>query len=74
MNVKTLSLRLLCLMLLAGMAGSAGACSWAGRTAGKAHAKIERQVDSVESSYHKGYEDEKNKSAPLGQPANEPQT
>lgn len=38
-------------------------CSWVGETAGKAHAKIERKTQSVESGYHRGYEEEKAKTA-----------
>lgn len=34
-------------------------CSWVGRTAGKASAKIERKADAVEQGYKEGYNEEK---------------
>lgn len=55
--------RILVFMLLAVLAlGTAGGCSWMGRTAGKAQAKVERKVDAVEQGYHQGYSEEKGKS------------
>lgn len=36
-------------------------CSWVGRTAGKASAKIERKVDAVQQGYKDGYNGEQNK-------------
>jgi hypothetical protein len=36
-------------------------CSWLGKTAGKAQAKIERKTDSVERGYEDGYKEEKAK-------------
>jgi PBP1b-binding outer membrane lipoprotein LpoB len=48
-------------ILLAVIAGSflLGGCSWVGRTAGKAQAKIERKAESLEQGYQDGYEQEK---------------
>lgn len=39
-------------------------CSWVGQTAGKAQAKIERKTQDLEQGYHRGYEQEKAKTAP----------
>lgn len=50
-------------LLLFGILGMIG-CHWVGRTAGKAQAKIERKVDSVERGYDEGYSQEKRKTAP----------
>ena len=36
-------------------------CSWVGRTAGKASAKIERKVDDVQQGYKDGYKEEQTK-------------
>ncbi len=36
-------------------------CGWVGRTAGKATAKIERKVGSVEQGYKEGYREERKK-------------
>lgn len=36
-------------------------CSWVGRTAGKASAKIERKVDDVQQGYKDGYKEEHTK-------------
>jgi hypothetical protein len=36
-------------------------CSWVGRTAGKASAKIERKVDAVQQGYNDGYKGEQKK-------------
>ena len=53
------------LVLLAVFAiAAASGCSWMGRTAGKAQAKVERKVDAVEQGYDKGYKEEKAKTAP----------
>lgn len=54
-------------LMIAVLAGSTS-CSWVGETAGKAHAKIERKTQSVESGYHRGYEEEKAKTAEKEQP------
>lgn len=53
-------LPLLCVPLLC-LAMSMSACSWMGRTAGKAQAKIERGANSMEQGYNQGYKDEKAK-------------
>ncbi len=37
------------------------ACSWVGRTAGKAQAKMERKIESVEHGYKEGYASETKK-------------
>lgn len=50
------------LLMTAVIAGLAS-CSWVGETAGKAHAKIERKTQSVESGYQRGYDEEKAKTA-----------
>ena len=39
-------------------------CSWVGRTAGKAQAKIEESADDTKSGYKQGYQQEKAKSQP----------
>ncbi|MDR1686253.1 MAG: hypothetical protein LBR82_07430 [Desulfovibrio sp.] len=49
-------LGVLCMVLLLGI--SAGGCSWMGRTAGKAQAKVERKAHDLERGYHQGYEEE----------------
>ena len=59
---------LLCLIPL-GLSFVVSGCSWVGRTAGKAQAKIERKATTVEQSYHQGYEEEKEKEAPRKQHA-----
>lgn len=46
--------------------GAAGGCSWMGRTAGKAQAKVERNVKSMEEGYQEGYETERAKDQPKG--------
>lgn len=38
-----------------------GGCSWMGRTAGKAQAKVERNMQSIEKGYQEGYETERGK-------------
>jgi hypothetical protein len=38
-----------------------GGCSWVGRTAGKASAKIERKADAVQQGYNDGYKEEQKK-------------
>ncbi|MDR1947728.1 MAG: hypothetical protein LBQ51_11265 [Desulfovibrio sp.] len=58
-------LGVLLIMLLPAL--SAGGCSWAGRTAGKAQAKIERGAQDLEQGYQRGYEEEKGKSRPAEQ-------
>ncbi len=56
--------RILCCALVAAFALGAGSgCSWMGRTAGKAQAKVERKTDAVEQGYHQGYSEEKAKSS-----------
>ena len=56
--------RMLCCALLAAFAlGAVSGCSWMGRTAGKAQAKVERKADAVEQGYHQGYNEEKAKSS-----------
>lgn len=59
-----------CLRIFLMIAVIAGltSCSWVGETAGKAHAKIERKTQSVESGYQRGYEEEKAKTAGKEQP------
>ncbi|SFJ98608.1 hypothetical protein SAMN04488082_11141 [Desulfomicrobium apsheronum] len=39
----------------------ASGCEWAGRSVGKAQAKIERKTDAVIDGYNEGYSSEKNK-------------
>ncbi len=39
-------------------------CSWMGRTAGKAQAKIEDSAQDTKSGYKQGYAEEKSKSQP----------
>lgn len=39
-------------------------CSWVGRTAGKAQAKIEESADETKSGYRQGYQQEKAKAQP----------
>jgi hypothetical protein len=58
----------LCILLL-GFSFVGGGCSWVGRTAGKAQAKIERKATTVEESYHQGYREEKKKETPQKQDA-----
>jgi hypothetical protein len=41
---------------------AASGCEWAGRSVGKAQAKIERKTDAVIDGYNEGYSTEKNKS------------
>lgn len=55
-------LPLLCVPLVC-LAMSMSACSWMGRTAGKAQAKMERGASNMEQGYNQGYEDEKAKGA-----------
>ena len=38
-------------------------CAWAGRTAGKVQAKLERKAGSLERGYDQGYQREKGKAA-----------
>lgn len=47
-------------------------CSWAGRTAGKAQAKLERKADALEHGYKQGYGSEKSKTVPAPKSAEEP--
>ncbi|MDR2124250.1 MAG: hypothetical protein LBP38_04610 [Desulfovibrio sp.] len=56
----------LCIILLS-LSFAAGGCSWMGKTAGKAQAKIERKANEVEQGYHRGYTEEKKKEAPQKQ-------
>lgn len=58
--MKLLSSFLVFCLLCVGVGG----CSWMGRTAGKAQAKLERKAQAVEDGYHEGYESEKAKTAP----------
>ncbi|SHN61770.1 hypothetical protein [Desulfovibrio litoralis] len=37
------------------------ACSWVGKNTGKAVAKVERKVDSLEQGYKDGYQQEQKK-------------
>lgn len=48
-------------VLIIGLIASLGisGCSWVGRTAGKAQAKLERKANDLEEGYHQGYGDEK---------------
>lgn len=57
--MKRIAISILC-MLCVVVTG----CAWVGKTTGKAQAKIERKAQDLEQGYHKGYEDEKAKSAP----------
>lgn len=54
--------RLLLCALCVAMAFAVSGCSWLGRTAGKAQAKIERKASDLEHGYQQGYEEEKDKS------------
>jgi outer membrane lipopolysaccharide assembly protein LptE/RlpB len=56
--------RVVCIFLAIMMTISLSACSWVGRTAGKAQAKIERKIGSVEHGYSQGYDTEKKRSEP----------
>lgn len=58
--MKLLSSFLVFCLLCVGVGG----CSWMGKTAGKAQAKLERKTQAVEDGYHEGYESEKAKTAP----------
>ena len=51
------------LIAVLALGASMSGCSWMGRTAGKAQAKIERKADDLESGYHQGYNAEKSKSS-----------
>ena len=62
---------ILLLMALACSVALSG-CSWVGRTAGKAQAKIERKVNDVESGYNEGYDGEKSKTSSQKEPASTP--
>ncbi|MBD8894990.1 hypothetical protein [Desulfovibrio desulfuricans] len=53
-------MRILATALIALFFFSSG-CSWVGRTAGKASAKIERKVDAVQQGYNDGYKGEQKK-------------
>ena len=53
-------MRILAVVLVAALFFSFG-CSWVGRTAGKASAKIERKVDDVQQGYKDGYKEEQAK-------------
>jgi len=46
------------ILCLIGLILSTG-CSWVGKTAGKAQAKIERKADALERGYEEGYTEEK---------------
>lgn len=61
--MRTISLSLIISLLgvLAVSVVFSSGCSWAGRTAGKAQAKIERKADDVQEGYHRGYKEEKAK-------------
>lgn len=48
-------------MLAISLLTAAGGCSWMGRTAGKAQAKMEKGVKSMEEGYQEGYESERAK-------------
>ena len=61
MRTTSLSLILCLLSVLTVSAVFCSGCSWAGRTAGKAQAKIERKADDVQDGYHRGYKEEKAK-------------
>jgi len=43
----------------------ASGCEWAGRSVGKAQAKIERKTDAVIDGYNDGYSSEKDKKSNL---------
>ena len=51
----------LCCLAILATSVLLGGCSWMGRTAGKAQAKVERKIGSVEEGYHEGYSQEKAK-------------
>ena len=53
-------MRILATTLIALLFLSCG-CSWVGRTAGKASAKIERKADAVQQGYNDGYKEEQKK-------------
>ena len=49
-------------VLLVSLLSAVGGCAWMGKTAGKAQAKVERGVKSMEEGYQEGYEAERAKS------------
>lgn len=53
--------RLAAFLVLTLMTALASGCSWMGRTAGRAQAKAERNVEALEKGYKDGYESERGK-------------
>ena len=54
-------MRAVALCLIAVFLSTSCACSWIGRTAGKAQAKMERKADAVQQGYKDGYRSESKK-------------
>ena len=54
--------RIVALVCIVAFFPSSFGCAWAGRTAGKAQAKMEKGVDALEQGYKEGYSSETNKS------------
>jgi Sec-independent protein translocase protein TatA len=61
--------KILATLLIALLGFSLSSCAWVGRTAGKAKAKVERNVGDMDRAYEQGYTDEKRKTKKTVQPS-----